>query len=85
MLLNRDFNETFKEQMTTDHPELATVFMSHSTLELSAAGEHQLRLDLLKVLADAEKMILIPILQINKPLRLPLKSGLNPILYLPIS
>lgn len=55
MLLNREFNETFKEQMTIDHPELATVFMSHSTLELSAAGEHQLRLDLIKVLADAEK------------------------------
>jgi len=55
MLLNRDFNETFKEQMATEHPELATVFMSHSTLKLSAAGEHQLRLDLIKVLADAEK------------------------------
>jgi len=55
MLLNHEFTEAYQEQMTHQHPDEANVFFSNATLNLSAAGEHQLRLDLIKLLSDAEK------------------------------
>lgn len=55
MLLNHDFNETFREEMADKQPDEASVFLSNATLNLSAAGEYQLRLDIIKLLGNAEK------------------------------
>ncbi|MDF2311340.1 winged helix-turn-helix domain-containing protein [Lactiplantibacillus pentosus] len=55
MLLNHDFSETFREEMADKQPDEASVFFSNATLNLSAAGEHQLRLDIIKLLGNAEK------------------------------
>ncbi|MDB7776433.1 helix-turn-helix domain-containing protein [Lactiplantibacillus plantarum] len=55
MLLNHDFTEAYQEEMTRKQPDKSAIFFSNAILNLSAAGEHQLRLDLIKLLGDAEK------------------------------
>lgn len=54
MLQHHEFLTNFEHEVQA-HPDDPAVFSSHSDLSLSAAGEHQLRLDLLKLIANAEK------------------------------
>lgn len=54
MLQHHNFLTAFEQQMAAKDPD-PTVFASQSQLKLSAAGAHQLRLDLLHLIDNAEK------------------------------